>query len=250
MKIEAQNKPYRALNEEIHRAVKAGETDIELNSVCGQRYIGAGLNGGTRITIRGVPGNDMAVFMDGTELIVRGNAQDAVGNTMNAGRVVIHGNAGDVLGYSMRGGELFVKGNVGYRAGIHMKAYENRSPSIVIGGQAGDYLGEYMAGGTLVVLGLGDNSESNPHYWEGAVGEHVGTGMHGGVIYVRGKIEPWQIAVEVGSEPVDEEDWESLQMKIKRFSQEFEMGDLQFAPDEFVKLQPVTTRPYGRLYAY
>ncbi|MFP4029648.1 MAG: hypothetical protein ACLFWL_17855 [Candidatus Brocadiia bacterium] len=249
MKIEAQKKSYRALNEEIHRAVKAGETDIVLESVLGQRYIGAGLNGGSRLTIQGIPGNDLAAFMNGSELTVKGNAQDAVGNTMNAGRVVIHGNAGDVLGYSMRGGELFVKGNVGYRAGIHMKAYENRSPSIVIGGQAGDYLGEYMAGGTLVVLGL-DNSESGGQRCNGPVGEYVGTGMHGGVIYVRGKIEPWQIAVEVGSEPVDKEDWESLETKIKRFSQEFGMGDLQFAPDEFVKLQPVTARPYGRLYAY
>mgnify|MGYP002508793462 CR=1 FL=1 len=60
-------------------------------------------------------------------------------------------------GYAMRGGKIFVKGNAGYRAGIHMKAYEEKKPVMVIGGTAGSFLGEYQAGGVIVVLGLGAN---------------------------------------------------------------------------------------------
>jgi len=195
------------------------------------------------ITINGVPGNDLAAFMNGAEITVNGSAQDGVGNTMNAGKVVIHGDAGDILGYSMRGGTIFVGGNVGYRAGIHMKAYQSRFPVIVIGGTARDYLGEYMAGGILVVLGLGSAKAS-------AVGEHVGTGMHGGVVYVRGRLDPHQIGAEVGMSSPDDSDWACLSGILGEFRRDLGLEGLDGTPNGFVKLTPQTSRPYGTLYAY
>ena len=64
-----------------------------------------------------------------------------------------------------------------------MKEYQNKKPVVVIGGTAQDFLGEYMAGGILILLGL--NLRKKKHHKT----KFVGTGMHGGVIYLRGNIE-------------------------------------------------------------
>ncbi len=243
MKIDAAALHYRRLNEQVRAALANGAPSVELDNVLGQRYIGAGLGGPGRITINGVPGNDLGAFMDGAELVVWGNAQDGVGNTMGSGRIVVHGDAGDIVGYSMRGGRVLVRGNVGYRAGIHMKAYRDRFPVLVVGGSAGDYLGEYMAGGVLVVLGLdgGDRPQ---------VGEWVGTGMHGGAIFVRGPLEEHQTGAEVGIGPVPEAEADGLAGILEEFRRTFGLPELPFRPAEFHHLFPQTTRPYGNLYAY
>ena len=243
MKIDARGVHYRELNAQVRRAIADGHPDIALDNVEGQRYIGTGLASGAHITIHGVPGNDLAAFMNGAAITVNANAQDGVGNTMNAGRIVIHGDAGDILGHSMRGGRIFVHGSVGYRTGIHMKAYGERFPSVVIGGRTADYLGEYMAGGVIVVLGLGKNGAS-------PVREYVGTGMHGGTIYVRGKVEAYQLGREVGLEEPADVDWTSLSGLLAEFRSEFGLDGPKFRRDEFVKLTPKSTRPYGTLYAY
>jgi len=104
--IDAQGLHYRSLNRRLRRLIKEGERRILLRSVCGQRYIGDGIGEEAEIIIEGVPGNDLACFMDGPRIIVRGNAQDGVGNTMNKGEVIIYGDARDIVGYSMRGKDL------------------------------------------------------------------------------------------------------------------------------------------------
>jgi glutamate synthase domain-containing protein 3 len=243
LRIDAEGVHYQDLNDRINRAVETGESDFVLDNVRGQRYIGAGLGKPVQITINGTAGADLASFMDGAQITVNGNAQAGVANTMNSGRIIIHGDAGDIMGYSMRGGDLFVRGNVGYRAGIHMKAYQDRMPRVVIGGSAGDYLGEYMAGGILVVLGM-DAEEKCP------LGEYAGTGMHGGTIFVRGEPEPWRLGAEVGQPPIDDEDWSQLLGLIEEFCREYGMDPCGFDRSEFTKMVPVTDRPYGRLYAY
>ncbi|MBN1345629.1 MAG: hypothetical protein JXQ73_23255 [Phycisphaerae bacterium] len=243
MRIDGKGIHYRELNERIHVAVEQGEKHFELDHICGHRYIGAGLDNGVQITINGVPGNDLGAFMNGATIIVSANGQDGVGNTMNEGKIVIHGDAGDILGHSMRGGKVFVRGYVGYRAGIHMKAYGDRFPVVVVGRKAGDYFGEYMAGGVLVVLGL-DGADTAP------VGRFVGTGMHGGVIYVRGKLEPHQLGAEVGVGQLGDSDWTLLTRIIAEYGQDFDLDPSQFLRETFVKLAPKSSRPYGNLYAY
>ena len=243
MNVGAEGIHYRTLNESIREAIARGEKEIVLDGVAGQRYIGAGLNNGARLVVNGVPGNDLAAFMNGAEITVHDNAQDAVGNTMNAGRIVIHGDAGDTVGHAMRGGRIFVKGSVGYRTGIHMKAFEEHRPVVVIGGVAGDYLGEYMAGGVLVLLSV-DARTASP------VGEYVGTGMHGGVIYIRGKVEAWQLGAEVGLDVLDDHDWQQLSAELSDFCRTFDLNPDDFRRDDFIRLTPVTSRPYGTLYAY
>jgi glutamate synthase domain-containing protein 3 len=243
MEINAKNLHYRDLNEQIHQAIQKGARDLLLQNVNGQRYIGDGIRGKIKINIEGVPGNDLAAFMDGPTIITYSNAQDAVANTMNAGKVVIHGDAGDVLGYGMRGGKLFIRGDVGYRVGIHMKSFKKHIPVIIIGGTARDFLGEYQAGGVIILLGL--ERDGKP-----LTGDYVGTGMHGGVIYVRGEVDPFQLGKEVSISPVDEMDEKRLRLYLKEYCEDFGLSLDDVMRDKFIKLLPTHLRPYGRIYAY
>ncbi len=86
MRMNAKGIHYRIINEKIRLAVKRGEREIILDNINGQRYIGCGLKVKARIIINGLPGNDLAAFMDGPQIIVNSNAQDAISNTMNTGR--------------------------------------------------------------------------------------------------------------------------------------------------------------------
>ena len=185
---------YRDLNAQLRDMFgNGGQTGVTIRNVCGQRYIGTAVRQSVQVDIHGTPGNDLGAFMDGPHIAVYGNAQDACGNTLNSGEIIVHGRAGDITGYSMRGGKIMIRGDVGYRAGIHMKEYGERKPILVVGGTAQPFLGEYMAGGIILVLGL-TLAEGELHKTT-----HIGTGMHGGVIYLRGRFEPWQLGREVGT---------------------------------------------------
>jgi glutamate synthase domain-containing protein 3 len=243
--VEAKGVYYRHLNDAIRDAFAKGAKTVRLLHVNGQRYIGNGITGtDLRIEIDGVPGNDLAMFMNGPTVVTSGNAQDGVGNTMNAGTVYVNGDAGDVLGYGMRGGRVLVKGDVGYRVGIHMKAYENLVPVMCCGGKARDFFGEYMAGGVLVLLGRNTQFAEQP-----LVGSFCGAGMHGGVIYLHGEVEPWQVGKECGIFTADESDHAVLRPIVEEWCAAFgdDVDEVMATP--FTKLVPVSHRPYGKLYA-
>ncbi len=244
VKIDASGVYYRELNASLREAITNSPRRIELRNVHGQRYIGTDLDRPVEIEIFGTPGNDLGAFMNGPRIIVHGNAQDGCGNTMNEGEIVIHGHAGDIIGLSARGGKIFVKEDVGYRAGIHMKEYQGRGPALVIGGTAQDFLGEYMAGGVLILLGLnlkeGENHKAN----------FIGTGMHGGVIYLRGNVEEHQLGKEVGVTQLEEADLKVLKQLVGEFAAHFGYNAEEIMKRNFIKLFPRWLRPYGRLYAY
>ncbi|MCK8817971.1 hypothetical protein MWH28_11445 [Natroniella sulfidigena] len=242
--IDAQGVYYRELNQRIKELLARGEREITLNNINGQRYIGDGLTEQAKLIINGTPGNDLAAFGNGAELVINGNGQDGIANTMNGGQIIIHGSVGDTLGYSMRGGEVYVKGDVGYRVGIHMKGYQDKQPLIIIGGTAGDFFGEYMAGGRMILLGL-DRAEA-----QDIVGNYVGAGMHGGVIYIRGQVEDYQVGQEVKISGLDEDDRKELKGYLSGYCQEFDYDLEEVLNAEFCKLAPCSARPYGNLYAY
>ncbi len=245
MIINAKGVYYKELNEKIRELIKNGHKEIMLKNVNGQRYIGGGINGnGVRINIEGVPGNDLASFMNGPTIFVNTNAQDGVANTMNSGKIVVKGDAGDVLGYGMRGGKLFIRGNVGYRVGIHMKEYENCIPVIIAGGTARDFFGEYMAGGIMILLDL-EGSDGQP-----IAGNFLGTGMHGGVIYLRGEVEQYQLGKEVGLFPLDDLDRQIILPLLKEYAVDMDLNMDFILEKDFQKLLPRSRRPYGSLYAY
>ena len=244
VKIDASGLFYRQLNAHLKELVANNVGKVELRNVYGQRYIGTDLNKPVDIEIFGVPGNDLGAFMNGPKITVYGNAQDGCGNTMNDGKIIVHGHAGDIIGLSARGGKIFVRDGVGYRAGIHMKEYRDKKPVLVIGGSAQDFLGEYMAGGILILLGLNL-----------AKGEHlkanfIGTGMHGGVIYLKGSVKDYQLGREVGVTELEEKDHQILREFVGEFASYFDYDAEEILKHKFTKLFPRWLRPYGRLYAY
>lgn len=252
MEIDAKGMHYKELNSLVRQRFQEGAGIISLKNVLGQRYIGDGISSDSlKITVEGVPGNDLAAFMNGPEITVFGNVQDAAGNTMNSGRIIVCGSAGDTLGYAMRGGEIYVKGDAGYRVGIHMKEYLDKRPVIVIGGKAGDFFGEYMAGGMMILLGLEEGNDGNygtDHI--PTIGKYCGTGMHGGVIYIRGGIEPYRAGKEVNIYEAGVFDMRQMLPYLQNFSHFFNININEITSQHFTKLTPQQTRPYGSLYAY
>ncbi len=245
VRVDADGLFYRNLNVLLRDTMLTHRPErIIISNVYGQRYIGTNLRQSVKVEILGTPGNDLGAFMDGPVIEVFGNAQDGCGNTMNSGEIIIHGNAGDITGFSARGGGIFVKGNVGYRVAIHMKEYRDKKPTVVIGGTAQDFLGEYMAGGVLIVLGLGlgENEYHRANF--------IGTGMHGGVIYIRGKVEDHQLVKEVSQLGINDNDRGVLEKCVSKFADYFGYSDEDILNAEFTKLLPLSHRPYGRLYAY
>ena len=245
IELDARGVHYRDLNARLRRLLASSRcAQVTLRNVCGQRYIGTGLRQRVHLEIYGTPGNDLGAFMDGPTIVVHGNAQDGCGNTLNSGQVIVHGRAGDITGYSMRGGQVFIRDDVGYRAAIHMKEYGERRPVLVIGGTAQPFLGEYMAGGIVLVLGL-SLAAGEPHR-----ATYIGTGMHGGIIYLRGPIADWQLGREVGRAELEEADWQQVEALVRQYVAYFGGDPQTILAGPFTKLFPLSLRPYGNLYAY
>jgi len=232
---------FQELNKRIRLTAERGVTRIVLRRVYGQRYIGTRLNGlpPVRVEIFGTPGNDLGAFMNGHVILVHGNAQDGVGNTMHGGEIIVEGRAGDVLGMSMISGSILVRDDAGYRAALHMKQYGRAIPSVVIGGTAQDFLGEYMAGGRLVLLGLGRRKHGM---------SFIGTGIHGGVIYMRGPFLHEQLGEGAEIAPLQSLDLDYLKAEIVKFEETFGLPE-EIAPNHFTKIVPKGKRPYSSLYA-
>lgn len=238
--INAEGLYYRDLNHTLRTLSQSGVKRVEIQGICGQRYIGTNLDSSMQIDLYGTPGNDLGAFMNGPKIFVHGNVQDACGNTMNEGLIVVHGCAGDLTANSMRGGKIFVRDGVGYRVGIHMKEYLKKRPTLVVGGVAQDFFAEYMAGGIALVLGL--NMEDSGK----CMARFVGTGMHGGVIYTRGNLFKLGSGVKVTK--AGKRDMRIIQNLVTEFCSYFgrDFGEIMNNP--FYKITPVSKRPYERLY--
>lgn len=241
--LDAKGIYYKQFNEMIREKVREGFTDFTLTNVNGQRYIATALEGDLTFIVEGVPGQDMASFMRGPYVRVNANGQDGIGNTMDDGKIVVDGIVGDVAGYAMRGGRIYIKGDVGYRVGIHMKAYMDQQPIIVVGGKAGDFLGEYMAGGIILLLGMFSGKPDAP-----LSGRSLGTGMHGGVIYVRGEIPDHQLGPGLHSQPVDSKDLKAIKAIVKDYAKELDVDADEILSEGFTKIRPFSHRPYGNMY--
>ncbi len=227
---------HRALNEAIRRA---GDS-VRITGCAGQRFIGAGMSGGS-IEIVGIPGNARVAYLNGAQITVNGNAQDAVGDTMNGGRIVVRGSIGDAAGYAMRGGEIYVRDNAGYRAGIHMKEYGEKKPVIVIGGRAGSFLGEYQAGGTIAVLGIGCGGQPT-------VGDYPCTGMHGGKMLIRGDMREAGFPDSVSCRLIEGDGLGESADHIREFCSLFGADFGEITASVFTLVTPDSRNPYKRMY--
>ena len=141
----------------------------------------------------------------------------------------------------MRGGEIFVRGNAGYRAGIHMKAYKEKHPTLVIGGRCGSFLGEYQAGGTIVVLGLNDDGKS-------IVGNFPCTGMHGGKMFLRGDCKNIKFPEQVTTHIASEEEKSEIEDLLRRFCDMYDFNFSDIFKEDFTVVVPDTKNPYKQMY--
>jgi glutamate synthase domain-containing protein 3 len=241
--IDAKGVHYTPLNQMIRKAVADNATEIVIDNVLGQRFIADGLRGdGVTITINGVPGGDLGMFMSGPTLIVRGNADHAPGNTMDKGKIVIHGSAGDAVAHSMRGGRVYVRDNIGYRGGIHMKQYLEKRPILVVGGSARAFLGEYMAGGLLIVLGM----NGIPPLSE----RGIGSGIHGGEIFVRGRVDEKILGVGAKQKPATDDEKHRIASVIKDFATQFSHDPAPLLASDYTRIAPVSARPFANKYTW
>ncbi|MBN2109985.1 MAG: hypothetical protein JW705_02710 [Methanosarcinaceae archaeon] len=240
--IDAKGMHYTPLNRKIREAVASGVKEIILNNVLGQRFICDGLRGDVKITINGVPGGDLGMFMSGPECEIFGDAEHAPGNTMDEGTLVIHGTAGDAVAHSMRGGKVFVEKNIGYRGGIHMKEYQGKHPVLVVGGTSHAFLGEYMAGGLILVLGIGH---------EAAVRDRgIGSGIHGGEIVIRGDVNEKLLGVGAKKVGFTDEDLERLTPVLNEFCERFGIDPSPFLDTSYSRIIPESSRPFAGNYTW
>jgi glutamate synthase domain-containing protein 3 len=239
--IDAKDLHYTPLNQQIRAAVAGGAKEIVIDNVLGQRFIADGLRGDdVTITVNGVPGGDLAMFMSGPTIIVHGNADHAPGNTMDQGKVIIHGSAGDAVAHSMRGGRIYVRDNIGYRGGIHMKQYKEKRPIVVVGGFARAFLGEYMAGGLLIVLGIGGNS---------SVAERgIGSGIHGGEIFIRGPVDKLCLGSGTKQAPVTDEEKAMIRPIIEDFAKSFGIDAGPLLASGYTRIAAISARPFASKY--
>jgi glutamate synthase domain-containing protein 3 len=240
--IDARDLHYTPLNQKIREAIAHGKKEIVIDNVLGQRFIGDGLRGdGVTITVNGVPGGDLGMFMSGPTIVVKGNADHAPGNTMDKGALFIHGSAVDAVAHSMRGGRVFVRDNIGYRGGIHMKQYKEKRPILVVGGSARAFLGEYMAGGLLIVLGLGGSTVAE---------RGIGSGIHGGEIYIRGKVDDSHLGVGAKQSPATAEQRTAIRPVIEEFAKTFGIDAATLLASEFTRIAPSSARPFANKYTW
>ncbi|WOF16219.1 hypothetical protein F1737_05600 [Methanoplanus sp. FWC-SCC4] len=241
--IDAKDMHYTPLNKKIREAVNDGAKEIIIENVLGQRFIGNGLRGDdVEIKVKGVPGGDIAMFMSGPHVTVYGNCDHAPGNTMDAGVLVIHGSSGDATAHSMRGGEVYVRDDIGYRGGIHMKAYHEKRPVLVVGGQAKAFLGEYMAGGILIVLGMNQDFAVNER--------GIGSGIHGGMIFVRGDVDENLLGIGAKKEQADMDDLKTIRIYIEKFADYFGFDSDEILKSGFTKIVPASARPFANKYCW
>ena len=78
----------------------------------------------------------------------------------------------------------------------------------------------------------------------------IGTGMHGGVIYMRGEVQKFQLGKEIGVAKLNEDDQLVLKELVGEFASYFDYDAEEILKQKFIKLFPLYLRPYGRLYAY
>jgi glutamate synthase domain-containing protein 3 len=114
-------------------------------------------------------------------------------------------------------------------------------PVIVVGGGTGDFTGEYQAGGIIIVLGVGRNGAP-------PVGKFCGTGMHGGVMFLRSASPPSGLPAQVNVSEPDDADRALLSSHVAEYCRLFGRDLKDFEGVPFVKLTANTKNPYRQLY--
>ena len=109
-----------------------------------------------------------------------------------------------------------------------------------------------MAGGIIIILGLHKKQKANLFFNRdpGIVGNYTGTGMHGGIIYIRGSVEDYKLGKEVKRVKLNSDDISILDKYIKNYYRFFSLGQAKIQASSFLKLVPYSHHLYGNLHTY
>ena len=126
-----------------------------------------------------------------------------------------------------------VRDSTGYRAGIHMKAYQEKVPVLVIGGTAWQLSGRVPGGRFDHCAGQGRGRQ--------AAGRQLcGTGMHGGRIFLRCDAAPEGLPAQVAVHPATEEELAEIRPYIEEFCTKFDEDIADIISKTFYILTPNT----------
>ncbi|NVB37100.1 glutamate synthase large subunit [Pseudenhygromyxa sp. WMMC2535] len=165
--------------------------------------------GSVELEFEGSAGQGFACFLvRGLEVRLRGEANDSVAKGMSGGSVAIvpaptarfvaEDNVliGNCALYGATGGALYLRGRAGDRFAVR-----NSGAEAVIEG-AGMHACEYMTGGRVAILG--------------AVGDNLGAGLTGGVVYLRSSEAEKINAQYLQLDPLDDEAAAELRAMLER----------------------------------
>jgi glutamate synthase domain-containing protein 3 len=156
------------------------------------------------LRLKGTAGQSLGAFLvPGLEIHLRGEANDYVGKGMHGGTISIRPRddgearsgdvrAGNAVLYGATGGSLLLRGVAGERFAVR-----NSGAAAVVEG-IGHHGCEYMTGGMVVNLGH--------------TGRNFGSGMTGGIAYVRADITPGLR----GGDALDAQDWSLVESLLSR----------------------------------
>ena len=98
-----------------------------------------------------------------------------------------------------------------------------------------------MAGGIIILLGIGIAKAEN------LTGKYLGTGMHGGVMYINGSIPKKNMGKEIKKVEMNDEDRKILNKYIKQYKKYFNYTKA-INIDNFSKYIAADKNPYHLLY--
>jgi glutamate synthase domain-containing protein 3 len=75
-------------------------------------------------------------------------------------------------------------------------------------------------------------------------------GMHGGMMFLRGEVDPRRLGREVKIGDVTSEDTKLLKKHVGDFCSYFGFNSNEIFKKPFTKIYPYSQRPYGTIYAY
>jgi glutamate synthase domain-containing protein 3 len=97
-----------------------------------------------------------------------------------------------------------------------------------------------MAGGLILVLGRGDAA---------TVSERgIGSGIHGGHIFVRGDINSQYLGVGARAHPCTPEERCLITPLIDEYCQYFRSDAAPFLDAEYTRISPASSRPFANMY--
>ena len=213
VRIDAKDLHYTPLNQQIRAAVAEGAKEIVIDNVLGQRFIGDGLRGdGVTITVNGVPGGDLAMFMSGPTIIVNGNA------TMHRATPWTRERSSS-MGAPVTPSPTAC-GAAGLCPGQHR--LPGRHPYETIPGETPDPRCRRIGPGIPRRI----HGRRTPHCpWLNSITpvseRGIGSGIHGGEIIIRGTVDEKNLGVGAKQQPITSKEREAIMPIIMDFAQVF-----------------------------